>query len=246
MRQALVTGATGGVGLEVLRLLGALDWDVMGIHRGHADRAAAARRTWTGPEDTLDLRACDLSDSEAVAALHASLSADYCPDVLVHLAAPPFRVQPLHKTAWSEFDGQMGGVLKPVVEITQPLLRRMVRRGHGRIVTVLSMVVLGDPPRGFGSYTAAKYALAGYMRCLATEYAGRGISANCVSPGPMNTAQLSELPDMLREQMRTSTAGGDWIDPAAVARTVVWLATEASPEINGCNVPLTAAAPRTA
>lgn len=241
MKQALVTGATGGVGIEVLRLFGAAGWSVTGVHRGDADRARTARLAWIGSPDALDLRAHDLSADESVASLHATLPDDYCPDALVHLAAPPFTVQPLHKTGWAEFARQTDGALKPVVQVTQPLLRRMVRRGHGRIITVLSMVVIGDPPRGFGSYTAAKYAVAGYMKCLATEYAGRGIAANCVSPGPMNTAQLRELPEMLREQMRTSTAGGDWIDPAAVARTVVWLAVEADAGINGCNVPLTAA-----
>lgn len=240
---AIVTGATGAVGRELLRIMGAAGWSVLGLHRGDAARAATARADWGGPAERLDLRACDLSDAAAVGALHASLPADACPDALIHLAAPPIVARPLHRGDWDEFQGQMDGVLKPVVLVTQPLLRRMLRRGHGRIVAALSMVVLGEPPRGFASYTTAKYALAGYMKCLAAEFAGRGIAVNTVSPGPMNTSQLRELPPLLLEQMRASAPGGDWVDPAAVARTIFWLAAEAAPEITGCNVPVTVGVP---
>jgi 3-oxoacyl-[acyl-carrier protein] reductase len=123
--------------------------------------------------------------------------------------------------------------------VTQPLLARMLRRGAGRVVAALSAVVLGAPPRGFSSYTTAKYALLGYLKCLAAEYATRGIVTATVSPGAMPTGLLRDLPALLTDQMRAALPRGEWIDPAAVARAVFWLAAEAGPEVNGANLPLT-------
>jgi 3-oxoacyl-[acyl-carrier protein] reductase len=77
------------------------------------------------------------------------------------------------------------------------------------------------------------------MKCLAVEYAGRGIAVNMVSPGPMRSDMLQDLPDLLTDQMRESIPGGQWIDPNSVAKAIFWLASDAAPEVTGCNLPLT-------
>jgi NAD(P)-dependent dehydrogenase (short-subunit alcohol dehydrogenase family) len=189
------------------------------------------------------MHACDLTESGEVEALLNRLPQGYCPDALVHLASPPLEVQALHRTHWEEYRRQLDGGVKALILLAQPLLGRMLRRGGGRLIVALSTVVLGSPPRGFASYTVAKYALAGFVKCMAAEYGERGISVNTVSPGPMNTDLLKNLPSLLTEQMRESM-GGQWIDPLAVARVIFWLAAEAAPEVTGCNVPMTARMPR--
>src|SRR5690606_19383917 len=112
------------------------------------------------------------------------------------------------------------------------------QRGNSRVIAVLSTVVSGTPPRGFASYTTAKYALAGYMKCLAAEYAGRGLSVHMVSPGPMETGMLADLPTLFTEQMKAAITGEQWTDVGSVAEAVWWLAAEAGPEVNGCNIPV--------
>jgi len=240
-RTLLVTGATGGVGRELLTLARAAEWDVVGLYRADHAAAASLREAWGGAPG-LRLHACDLTSPEQVEALLEALGPDFCPDALVHLASPPLQLAPLHRTGWEEFERQLDGVLKAAVLLTQPLLRRMLRRGHGRVIAALSSAAIGRPPRGFGSYATAKYALAGYMRSLAAEYAGRGISANTVSAGPMDTAMLRELPAPLREELRASIPGGEWIAPRAVAGAIWWLAADAGAELTGCNLPLSAGA----
>jgi 3-oxoacyl-[acyl-carrier protein] reductase len=234
----LVTGATGGVGRELLRLARAAGWGVVGIYRQSRAMADELGRELGDPPGSLQLEACDLTDAGQVGALLERLPAEYCPDALVHLAAPPLDVRPLHRTAWDEYQRQLDAGLKAAVLLTQPLLPRMARRGAGRVIIALSAVVLGTPPKGFAAYAVAKHALAAYARSVDVEYRARGISVNTVSPGPMDTGLLRELPALMTEEI-LKASGGKWVDPAAVARTILWLAGEADPEISGCNVPIT-------
>src|SRR5262249_7066425 len=95
--------------------------------------------------------------------------------------------------------------------------------------------------RGFATYTVAKAAVAAYARCLGSEYTGRGLAVNTVSPGPMRTDLLASLPPLLVDQIVKAAPGGAWIPPLCVARTVFWLISEAPAELSGCDVPVVTA-----
>lgn len=234
----LVAGASGAVGSALLGMARTAGWNAIGVYRTNVERAAELTREWEGGPGSLHLQRADLREPAEVEALLAAIPADECPDAIAHLAAPRIVAGALHRTSWDGYQQQIDGILKPVVLLTQPLLARMLRRGHGRVIGVLSAAVLGVPPRGFSTYTTAKYALAGYLRCLAVEYAGRGISSNMVSPGPMETGLLRDLPALLTDQMRSAIPGGTWIDPVSVASAIFWLAAAAGPEVSGCNLPV--------
>ena len=238
-RSMLVTGATGAVGSALIEMARAGGWDVVGLYYRNEDKAERLRATWSDVSSSLEMRSCDLGDPERVQALIDDFSEDYCPDALVHLAAPKIQLAPIQRMPWEEYQRELDLIVKPLVMLARPLLKRMARRGTGRIISVLSAVVLGSPPRGFATYTTAKHALAGYMKCLSAEYAGRGITANMVSPASMQTPLLENLPALLTDQMRAAIPGGQWIDPRAVASIVFWLAAEAGPEVTGCNIPVT-------
>lgn len=236
----VIAGATGGVGAALTRLAVDAGWAVVGVHRRAGAQVAALTESLGHRPDALTLHACDLADESQVEKLLADLGESFCPDALVHLAAAPLDLQSIARVEWAEYQRQIDGTLKPVVLLTRPLLKRMARRNAGRVIAVLSAVVLGTPPRGFAAYAAAKHALAGYMKCLAAEYAERGITANMVSPGSMNTALLRNLPALMIDQLRAAGPDGQWTDPITVAQAIIWLAGEAGPEINGCNLPITA------
>jgi NAD(P)-dependent dehydrogenase (short-subunit alcohol dehydrogenase family) len=239
----MISGVTGGVGREVARLARRAGWNVVGIyHRNGAEAGTLVGELASGP-GWLKLEACDLTDSDAVRRLVGGLRNDCGPDALVHLAAPRLDVRPLHQLAWEDFERQISGGVKSAVALTQGLLRRMTRRGGARIVFALSTVLHGNPPRGFAAYTVAKAAVAAYARCLSKEYAGRGLTVNTVSPGPMRTDLLADLPSLLVDQIVKAAPGGNWIPPLSVARTIFWLISEASAEIDGCDIPV-ATAPR--
>jgi NAD(P)-dependent dehydrogenase (short-subunit alcohol dehydrogenase family) len=241
VKNMLLTGATGGVGCDLLSLASRAGWNVVGIYHRNEEQAEAIQKAWSGAPGSLQMMACDLTNQNDVNSLLGRLPEDYCPDVLVHLAARPLDVNPLLRVTWDDCQQQLDASVKPVVLLTPPLVKRMIRRGTGRVVAALSTVVLGTPPRGFSSYTLAKYSLLGYMNCLAAECAERGISVNTVSPGPMNTKMLRNLPTLLTDQIRASTPSGNWIDTDSVARAIFWLAGDAPSELTGCNLPLTSA-----
>ena len=238
-RSMLVTGASGGVGRELLLLARAAGWEVLGIYHQNHQQAAAITKEWDDASGSLRMVACDLTKPDEVTQLLNTLSDHYCPDALVHLAAPSIDARPLRRVEWQACQQQLEGMLKPLVMLTPTLVRRMAHRGSGRVISALSAVVLGRPPRGLSSYVVAKYAVMGYINCVAAEYAGRGIAVNTVSPGAMNTGLLRDLPGLLTDQMRAANPGGKWIEPSSVARAIFWLAAEAPPELTGCNLPLT-------
>jgi 3-oxoacyl-[acyl-carrier protein] reductase len=238
-RSMMVTGASGGVGRELLLLTRLAGWDVVGIYHRNQDQAEAISKEWKDARGLLRMLACDLTKPDEVCQLLNTLTDQYCPDVLVHLAAPPIDARPLRRVEWQDCQHQLDGLLKPLVILTPTLVRRMAHRGSGRVITALSAVILGKPPRGFSSYVTAKYAVMGYLNCIAAEYAERGVAVNTVSPEAMNTGLLKDLPGLLTDQMREANAGGKWIEPSSVARVIFWLAAEAPPELSGCNLPLT-------
>ena len=240
-RSVLISGVTGGVGRELARLARDAGWNVVGIyHRNDAEAGRLLAELASGP-GWLQLEACDLTDTDAVRRLLAGLRDDCGPEALVHLAAPRLDVRPLHQLAWEDYERQLVGGVKSAAGLTQGLLRRMTQRGGGRIVFALSSVLHGNPPRGFAAYTVAKAAVAAYARCLDTEYTGRGLAVNTVSPGPMRTDLLADLPPLLVDQIVKAAPGGNWIPPLSVARTIFWLISEAPAEISGCDVPVATA-----
>jgi 3-oxoacyl-[acyl-carrier protein] reductase len=241
-RSVLISGVTGGVGRELARLARGAGWNVVGIYRRNAAEAGRlTRELATGP-GWLQLEACDLTDAGTVQQLIAGLRDDCRPDALVHLAAPRLDVRPLHQLAWDDYERQLVGGVKPAVVLTQALLRRMTRGGGGRVVFALSSVLHGSAPRGFAAYMMAKAALAAYARCLTGEYTARGLITNTVSPGPMRTDLLSDLPPLLVDQIVKAAPNGKWIPTLSVAHIIFWLISEAPPEIGGCDVPLSASA----
>ncbi len=238
----LISGAAGGVGKALTRIAGEAGWRVVGVCRRDDDRIASLYDAWLGTRDRLAVHVCDLAVATQVETLLDALGEEFCPDVIVHLAAGVLDIQPIHRVEWAEYQRHIDGTIKPVVQLTQPLLKRMSKSGHGQVIAVLSSVVMGAPPRGFAAYTTAKYALAGYMKSLAVEYAGRGITANTVSPGTMNTGLLRQLPSLMLDQMREALPGAAWIDPAVVAKAILWFASQEGQEMTGCNLPITAGA----
>jgi 3-oxoacyl-[acyl-carrier protein] reductase len=239
-RHMLITGVTGAVGRALAARACSAGWHTIGIFRQAHSAATELQRNIATEPGKLDVEQCDLTDADSVAQLLGRLSSDYAPDALIHLAAAKLDFSPIQSLGWNDYQRHIDGTLKSLIFLTNPLLKRMARRGNARIIAVLSAVVQGVPPRGFAAYSVAKYALLGYMRCLAAEYAGRGITVNTVSPGPMNSELLNELPALLTDQMKAAIPGQQWIDPDSVARAIYWLAADAGPELTGSNLSLSA------
>lgn len=140
--------------------------------------------------------------------------ADASSIVLIHNASAPFEPTPLHLLRWQDFAVGLDVSLKGLWLCTLGVLRPMLSKGGGTIVSVLTSGLSAEAPKGFGAYLAAKAAQQAFTRSIAAEYGGRGVRALTVSPGFMATPLTDAWHPSLRKAMlqRSNVS-----DPATVA-----------------------------
>ena len=115
---------------------------------------------------------------------------------------------------------------------TRAVLRQMMRRRWGRIISISSVAGLAGNA-GQANYAAAKAGLIGMTRSLAKEVGSRNITVNAVAPGFIETDLTSGLRDEWREQVLSVTPAGRFGTPEEVASTVLFLASEEAAYITG-------------
>lgn len=185
-RHALVTGANRGIGAAIVRSLAAQGADVTLLVR---DRAAA-ERVASEVKSRTRVVVADVSDRDAVRAACANAAATLGPvDILVNNAGSVETI-PFLKAQPEVFTQMFAVHVMGAVHTAQALLPAMLERGWGRIVNVASIAGLHGAPY-VAHYVAAKHALVGLTRALATEYRGKGITVNAVCPGYVATDLVS-------------------------------------------------------
>jgi NAD(P)-dependent dehydrogenase (short-subunit alcohol dehydrogenase family) len=233
-RQALVTGASRGIGLAVARGLAQRGAAVAITSRKPDGLAAAAAQLRQDGARVLPLVAHQ-GDPAAVAALFAQLDAEsFQPDVVVVNAAtnPVFGpLLDLEPAAWQKIvEVNVTGALLTA----QHAARRMLTRGRGVIVFIASIAGI-EPLPGLGAYSVSKAALLGLMRALALELGPRGVRVNAVAPGLVETKFSAALfqdragYEKLMERTPLRRHG----QPIDIVGAVVFLASDAAAFVTG-------------
>jgi 3-oxoacyl-[acyl-carrier protein] reductase len=227
-KTALVTGATGGIGGAIARAFHAQGATVAvsGTRRDALDGLASELK------DRVHVLPCNLSDKDAVEALvPASEQAMGQLDILVANAGitrDNLMVQ-LSDQAWDEV---IAVNLTATFRLARAAVKAMMRRRHGRLIGITSVVgVTGNP--GQANYTAAKAAMIGMFKSIAQEYAKRGVTANCIAPGFIATAMTDKLNDKQREAILARVPAGRLGAGADVAAAAVYLASEEAAYVTG-------------
>ena len=217
---ALVTGASGGIGGAIARAL----------HRQGAAVALAGTRAAA-------LAALVDELGERAHALTADLADPAAPDRLLHDAeAAMGRVDILVNNAGitrdslalrlrdADWQAVIDINLTAAFRLTRAALRGMVRRRHGRVICITSVVgVTGNA--GQANYAAAKAALIGMAKSLAAETATRGITVNCIAPGMIATAMTDKLSEEQRARIGSAIPMGRFGMPDDIAAAAVYLAS---------------------
>ena len=230
-RRALVTGASGGIGGAVARVL----------HGRGAEVALAGRRRAALDALSSDLGAnahvlaADLGAAEAAEGLaKAAEDAMGGVDILVNNAGvtADALVLRMKDEDWRKV---IDLNLTSGFRIVRALLRGMLRRRHGRIVGVASVVgVMGNP--GQANYAAAKAGMIGMSKALAQEVAERGVTVNCVAPGFIETAMTDGLSDRVKEGLLARIPVGRLGSTDDVAAAVAYLASDEAAYVTGQTV----------
>jgi 3-oxoacyl-[acyl-carrier protein] reductase len=114
----------------------------------------------------------------------------------------------------------------------------LVRNGEGRVVNIASTEGLGAT-KGMSPYTASKTGVVGLTRSLALEYGDRGVTVNCICPGPIRTGMTAAIPDTAKDKFaRRRVPLRRYGDPEEVAQVTLSLVLPASSYLNGAVIPV--------
>lgn len=236
-RLAVVTGARRGIGFAMAEALAAAGADVIGVSAAmkHSGNSIAAAVTSHGRR--FEGLACDFADAAAVDALADDLAARPV-DILINNAGT-IRRSPAaeHPRAW--WDEVLQVDLTSQFVLAQAVGRSMLERGRGKIVFTASLLTFQGGINVPG-YAAAKSGIAGLVKALSNEWAGRGVTVNAIAPGYIATDNTQALQDDA-ERSRSildRIPAGRWGTPDDLAGATVFLASSASDYVSGVVLPV--------
>lgn len=230
-KTALVTGASRGIGESVARLLADHGARVVLAARSvdSLERLAGEITDAGGQAHPLAL---DVSQPETLADRLGELPEDFADvDVLVNNAGITADGL-LARMKQEDWDRVLGVNLTGAFALSKAVLRGMMRRRWGRIISVGSVVgLMGNV--GQANYAASKAGLVGFTKSLARELGSRNITANVVAPGYIQTAMTEELGEKAREELVRSIALRRLGEVEDVAAAVLYLASEEAGYVTG-------------
>lgn len=228
-KNALVTGATGGIGSEIAKALAAQGAKLIlsGTKEEKLKELAAQI------EGDVKFIACDLSDKVAVDALFDSAEelAGGQIDILVCNAGIT-RDNLILRMKTEDFEQVLDVNLKSTFILNRNAVKKMMRRKYGRIINIASVVgVTGNP--GQANYVASKAGMIGMTKSMAQEVASRNITLNCVAPGFIESPMTEILTEVQKEAILAKIPAGKMGLASDIAKGVAFLASEDAGYITG-------------
>ena len=224
-RVVLITGGNRGIGRSIAEAF---------VSAGY--RVAVTARSGEGPEGTLTVRA-DVTDPESIDTAFSAVEAALGPVEIVVANAGVTKDTLLLRMSDDDFTSVVDTNLAGAFRVVKRASKGMLKARFGRVVLISSVVgLLGSA--GQINYSASKSGLIGIARSLTRELGSRGITANVVAPGFIETDMTAELPAEQQEAYLKQIPAGRFASADEVAKAVVWLAGDDAGYISGAVIPV--------
>jgi 3-oxoacyl-[acyl-carrier protein] reductase len=224
-RTVLVTGGNRGIGFAIAEEF---------VSQGH--RVAVTARSGSGPNGALTVRA-DVTDAESLDAAFSEVEAALGPVEVVVANAGITRDTLLMRMTPEDFDSVVDTNLGGAFRVVKRASKGMLKARFGRIILISSVVGLYGSA-GQANYAASKSGLIGLARSITRELGARGITANVVAPGFIETDMTAQLPEAQQAEYKKSIPAGRFATPNEVAKAVAWLASDDAAYISGAVIPV--------
>ncbi|PZU28638.1 MAG: beta-ketoacyl-ACP reductase [Microbacterium sp.] len=224
-RVVLVTGGNRGIGRAIAERFVAAGY-----------KTAVTARSGEGPAGTLTVRA-DVTDAASLDAAFTEVEQQLGPVEIVVANAGITKDTLLLRMTEEDFDSVVATNLGGTFRVVKRASKGMLRAKWGRVILISSVVGLYGSA-GQINYSSSKAALVGFARSLTRELGGRGITANVVAPGLIETDMTAELPAETQAEYRRNIPAGRFATADEVAGVVTWLASEDAAYISGAVIPV--------
>ncbi|GAA3599758.1 3-oxoacyl-ACP reductase FabG [Agrococcus terreus] len=224
-RTVLVTGGNRGIGRAIAQAF---------LDAGH--RVAITSRNGEGPEGALAV-AADVTDAASIDAAFTTIEAELGPVEVVVANAGITRDTLLMRMSEEDFSDVVDTNLTGAFRVVQRASKGMLRKKWGRVVLISSVVGLYGGP-GQVNYAASKAGLVGIARSITRELGARGITANVVAPGFIETDMTAELDEGTQAEYRKAIPAGRYATADEVAGVVRWIASDEAAYISGAVIPV--------
>ena len=224
-RVVLVTGGNRGIGRAISERFIAAGYKV-----------AVTTRSGEGPDGSLTVHA-DVTDAAAVDAAFTEVEQKLGPVEVVVANAGITKDTLLLRMTEDDFDSVVATNLGGAFRVVKRASKGMLRARWGRVILISSVVGLYGGP-GQINYASSKSGLVGFARSLTRELGSRGITANVVAPGFIETDMTSALPEDTQAEYKRNIPAGRFATPDEVAGVVEWLATDDAAYISGAVIPV--------
>jgi 3-oxoacyl-[acyl-carrier protein] reductase len=231
-RKALVTGGSGGIGVEIARRLAEEGADVaVQYHKNEGEAAKLTkeindlgRKAFTVQSQLNSLKSVEAM----VDVIHSKFGVI---DTLVNCAGIN-RDSLFSKMTDDQWEEVIQVNLSGVYHTTKAFVEEIVESGHGRIVNISSIV--GQTGNlGQVNYAASKSGIIGFTKALARELASKGTTVNVVAPGFIDTSMVQKIPEKVKERILAQIPMGRFGTSKEVALSVVYLVSEEADYITG-------------
>ena len=228
-RVVIITGAVGNLGVATARAFHAAGDRTVLVDRSH-DRLRDVFGSVAASPDHLLAGGVDLSDAASLSKLIADTLVRFGRiDALVNTVGAWRGGKPVHETDLADWDFLFNVNLRTTLLSCRAVIPQMLKQGGGKIINVASRDGLAGSA-GFAAYSASKSAVLRLTEALADELKASNVNVNCIMPSTIDTPQ--------NRAANPSADFSKWVEPAAIADVILFLASDAARALNGAAVPV--------